>query len=223
MLLIKLFQRLFGATRDAIALPNFDARNKAVEIAATMLRECIDLGAAWPGGPNRERLAKPFARGYLFGFSAACIQRLGVLNELDSLALITLVHVRIFGHKIGSLLVGDALRDERNAEFGRGATAGAEDLLRWLDDRSNTPLILVDYLYADDEASKLIAPTDESPGEPGIEPTNVLTTQAPSRWNNALVRRRAIAEAEPDKSATIIQLRTRLRMKTVKPIKRDEH
>jgi hypothetical protein len=63
----------------------------------------------------------------------------------------------------------------------------------------------------------------ESPAEPGIEPTNVLTRQAPSRWNNALVRRRAIAEAAPDKSATIIQLRTRLRMKKVKPIKRDEH
>ena len=69
-----------------------------------------------------------------------------MLDELDSLALITLVHVRIFGHKIGSLLVGDSLRDQRDAEFGRGAAAGAADLLRWLDDRSCTPLSLTDYL-----------------------------------------------------------------------------
>jgi hypothetical protein len=134
-----------------------------------------------------------------------------------------LVHVRIFGHKIGSSLVGDALRDERNAEFGRGRTAGAEDLLRWVNDRSSTPVLLIDYLNADDQASSLLAPTGESPAESGIEPSNVLTRQAPSRWNHALVRRRAIAEAAPEKSATIIQLRTRLHMKTVKPIKRDEH
>jgi hypothetical protein len=148
-----LFQRLFGATRDAIALPYFDPGNKAVHISATILRECIDLGSAGPNGPNRARLTTPFARGYLFGFSAACVERLGVIDELESLALITLVHAKLFGDKIGSLLAGDALRDQRNVEFARGLTAGAEDLLRWLNDRSNTPLLLTDYLLADDEAS----------------------------------------------------------------------
>src|ERR1700726_4396075 len=164
-MLMELFQRLFGATPDAIAHPHFDPGNRAVQISAIMLRECIDLGSAWPGGPNRERLAKPFSRGCILGFSDACIQRLGVLDELDSLALITLVHVRLFGHKVGSLLVVDALRDERDAEFGRGRTAGAEDLLCWVNDRSNTPLILIDYLHADDEASGPTAPACASPGE----------------------------------------------------------
>jgi hypothetical protein len=218
-----LFQRLFGAVRDAIALPHFDAGNKAVEISATILRECIDLGAAWPGGLNRERLAQPFARGYIFGFADECIQRLGVLDELDSLALITLIHVRIFGHKIGSVLVGDALRDERNAEFARGRTAGAEDLLRWVNDRSSTPVLLIDYLYADDHASSLLAPTSESPAETDIEPINASTRRASSKCDTALVGRKSIAGAAPDKSATIIQLRTRLHMKTIKPIKRDGH
>jgi hypothetical protein len=220
---MELFQRLFGATRDAIALPHFDAGHRAAEISATILRECIDLGAAWRDGPNRERLVKPFSRGYIFGFSEACIQRFGVLDELESLALITTVHAKLFGRKIGSLLVHDALRDEGNADFGRGRAAGAEGLLRWLDDRLNTPLVLVDYLYAGGEASSPRAATSESPAESGIEPTNVLTKQAPSRWNNALVRRRAIAEATPDKSAVIIRLRTRSHVKTVKPVKRDEH
>jgi hypothetical protein len=213
---MELFQRLFGATRDAMSLPNFDAGNKAVELSATILRECIDLGAAWPDGPNRERLAQPFARGYIFGFSHACIQRLGVLDELDSLALITLVHVRIFGHKFGSLLVVDALRDERNAEFGRGRTAGAEDLLCWVNDRSNTPLILIDYLHADDEASSPTAPARASPAESDSEPADAPTKDVPSRCNAALIGK-AIDEA-PVTSATIIRLRPR--MKTVKPIKR---
>jgi hypothetical protein len=213
-----LFQRLFGATRDAIALPTFDAENRAVETSATILRECIDLGSAWPGGPNRERLAKLFARGYIFGFSDACTQRFGVHDELEALALITLVHAKLFGYKIGSSLVGDALRDQRNPEFRRGRTAGAEDLIRWLDDRSYTPPLLTDYLYEDDTPPSLTAPTGESPAESEIDPTNVLTGHARSGWNNALVRRKAIAEATPDKSATIIRLQPRSHRKTIKPI-----
>jgi hypothetical protein len=196
-MLMGLFQRLFGATRDAIAVRNFDAGNKAVEISTTMLRECIDLGSAWPGGPNRERLTKPFARGYIFGFSDACIQRLGVLDELDSLTLITLVYI--------------------------GATAGAEDLLRWVDDRSYTPLILTDYLYADDEASSLLAPTGESPAESDIEPSKAPSMHPPSKWGTAPVRKKATVEAAPARSASVIRLPTRLNAKTVKRIERDEH
>jgi hypothetical protein len=186
---MELFQRLFGATRDAIALPHFDAGNRAVQISATILRECIDLGSAWPGGPNRERLAKPFARGYIFGFSDTCVQRFGVLDELESLALVTGVHAKLFGRKIGSLLVHDALRDERDAEFGRGRVAGAEDLLRWLDNRSNTPLILIDYLYADDEASSLIAPTGESPAEPDTSGTIIQLRTRSNRKTTKRIQR----------------------------------
>jgi hypothetical protein len=214
-----LLQRLFGATRDAIALPNVDG-SKAVNISAAMLRECIDRGSAGPDGPNRTRLAKYFARGYLFGFSDACIQGFGVFDELESLALITVVHGTLFGQKLGSLLVHDALRDQRDPEFARGRIAGAEDYFRWLNDRTFSPRSLTDYLLEDNAPASLIAPTAVSPAESGIEPINVLTRHAPSRWNNALVRRRAIAETTPDKCATIIQLRLRPQMKT---IKRTEH
>src|SRR6266481_4425067 len=215
-MLMGLFQRLFDATRHVIAPPNFDAGNKAVEISTSILRECIDLGFAGADGPNRGRLAKPFARGYLFGFSDACIRQIGVLDELESLALITVVHTKIFGHKMGSSLVGDALRDERNAEFGRGRTAGAKDLFRWLDDRPYTPLLLTRFLQADDATSCPVLPTGVSPAESDIEPTNVPTMRAPSRWNTTPDTKKATMEA-PGKNATIIRLSTRRHMKTVKP------
>ena len=214
---MELFRRLFGATRDVIALPTFDARSKAVNVSATILRECIDLGFTGPEGLNRGRLAKPFARGYIFGFADACIQRFGVLDELESLAFITVVHAKLFGHKIGSSLVGDALRDQRNAEFGRGRTAGAEDLFRWLDDRSNTPLLLTRFLQADDAASCPMVPTGVSRAESDREPTNDPTVHAASTWNPVRVGKKAMAEDAVDKSATIIRLPTRLNMKTVKP------
>jgi hypothetical protein len=211
-----LFQRLLGATRDVITPPYFDAGNRAVEISTTILRGCIDLGSAGPDGPNRKRLAKPFARGYLFGLSDACIQQCGVLDELESLALITVVHARIFGHKIGSLLVGDALRDQHNAEFRRGQIAGAEDLLRWLTDRSYTPLLCTRFLQADDAASCPMVPTGVSPAESDIEPTNVPAMHAPSRRNTARVRKKTLVKAAPGDIATIIRLGTGL--KTIKPI-----
>jgi hypothetical protein len=211
-----LFQRLLGATRDVITLPYFDVGNRAVEISATILRECIDLGFAGRDGPNRKRLAKPFARGYLFGFSDACIQRFGVLDDLESLALITVVHVRIFGHKIGSLLVGDALRDQHNAEFRRGQIAGGEDLLRWLNDRSYTPLLLTRFLQADDAASCPMVPTGVSPAESDIEPTNAPAMHAPSRRNAAQGGRKTLVEAAPGETATIIRVGRGL--KTIKPI-----
>jgi hypothetical protein len=213
---MRLFQRLFGATREAITLPNCDG-SSAVKISATMLRECIDRGSAGTDGPNRARLATPFARGYLFGFSDTCIQRFAVFDELESLALITVVHGALFGEKIGPLLVHDALRDQRDAEFVRGRTAGAEDHLRWLNDRTYCPRSLTDYLLEDSAPASLIAPKVEPPAESAIGPSNILTRRAPSRWNNALVRRRAIAEATPDKSATIIQLHTRTHIKAIKP------
>jgi hypothetical protein len=147
-----LFQRLFGAPRDAIALPNFVAGSKAVEVSTTMLREVIDRGSAGPEGPNRVRLATLFARGYLFGFSESCIHRFGVFHEIESLALITVVHTQMFGGPVGWLLVQDALQEQGQAEFGRGQAAGADDFLRWLSDRSNTPRALTNHLLENHEA-----------------------------------------------------------------------
>jgi hypothetical protein len=171
---VGLIQRLFGATREAIALPNFDAGSQAVNLAAAILRECIDLGSAGRDGPNRGRLAKAFARGYIYGLSHACIQRLGVFGELESLALITMVHAEIFGRKIGPLLVGDALRDQRNAEFGRGRTAGTEDFLRRLANRSYTSFLLTEYLRADEATAVNTETATISPVSIEIEPQTIL-------------------------------------------------
>jgi hypothetical protein len=133
------------------ASPTIDVGAEAVDLSVTMLRLNIDLGWAGRSGPNRRRLVKQFARGYIFGFSDACIQRFGVTDERQSLSLITLVHIRVFGQEVGSLLAADMQGARGDSEFIRGRTAGAGDLFRWLDDRAYTPLSLTDYLQSDDE------------------------------------------------------------------------
>jgi hypothetical protein len=212
-----LVQRLFGATRDAITLPHFDAGSKAAEISTTLLRECIDRGSAGPDGPNRGSLASFFARGYLFRFSESCIHGFGVFGEIESLALITVVHTNIFGGQVGWVLVQDALRERGQAEFDRGQTVGADDFLRWLKDRSNTPRALTEYLLEGDDMLCPSAATD-SAAEPGIETTVVPPRYGPSRGNDALIGKRATMAAAADSSATTIWLHKRLYMKPVKPI-----
>jgi hypothetical protein len=139
------------------ASPKIDVGAEAVDLSVTMLRLNIDLAWAGRAGPNRGRLVKPFARGYIFGFSDACIQRFGVTDVMQSLSLITLVHIKVFGQEVGSLLAADTQGDTRDSEFIRGRTAGAGDLIRWLDDRAYTPLSLTDYLQSDDKPSAATA------------------------------------------------------------------
>jgi hypothetical protein len=171
-----LIQRLFCAPCDAITLPNFVPGSKAVEVSTTMLREVIDCGSAGPDGPNRGRLTTLFARGYVFGFSDACIQRFGVFDEIESLALITVVHINMFGGQIGWLLVQDALQEQGQTEFDRGQTAGAGDFLRWLSDRSNTPRALTNHLLEKHEApcpfAASASPDTTRPGGPIRQPTS---------------------------------------------------
>ena len=154
-----LLSRLFSTDLEAIRLPDFSRGSKAAELSAFMLRDAINRGSAGLDGPNRGRLATLFAGGYLFGFSESCIQGFGVFGEIESLALITVVHTKMFGGQIGWLLVQDALRDPGHAEFDRGQAAGADDFLRWLNGRSYAPRSLTDYLLEEEAPASLIAPS----------------------------------------------------------------
>jgi hypothetical protein len=210
--------QLFGTNREAIRLSNFDAGKKSAEVSATVLREVIDRGCAGPDGSNRGRLATLFARGYLFGFSESCIQGFGVFDEIESLAIVTVVHNEMFGGQIGWLLVQDALREHGQAEFDRGQTAGADDFLRWLSDLSIMPRSLTKYLLEGGDMSSSSAATGDSAAESGIATKDAPARCGLSTANDALIRKRATMAAVSDSSIMTISLGERLHMKTVKPI-----
>ena len=121
--------------------------NELVDLACNLLATQIGLGGAPDGGPNRKRLEEPFARGYIFGFLDAILQKGGISDQTHALALITLAHGKLFGLAMGALFVGDALNDQsRDSIFAQGQTVGGTDLIRWLNDSKTPPLMLADYL-----------------------------------------------------------------------------
>ena len=125
--------------------------NELLGIAVDLLTTQIDLGDASPGGPNRQRLENPYARGYLFGFVDALLRRGGVTNEQQVLALISVAHRKLFGNEAGSKFIGEAFSDQASISvFGPGRAAGAADLSGWLSDRKVPPLMLSDYLKGRD-------------------------------------------------------------------------
>jgi hypothetical protein len=141
-----LMDRLLGRARQ-VQPPAASKGNELVDLACNLLATQIALGTASAGGSNRKRLQEPYARGYVFGFVDAVLQKGGIADETHALALITIAHTKLFGVEMGSLLVGDALNDQSpDTIFAQGRRVGGTDLIRWLNDSKTPPLKLADYL-----------------------------------------------------------------------------
>jgi hypothetical protein len=89
----------------------------------------------------------PHARGYVFGFVDALVQRGGVADKTHALALISVAHAKIFGKAMGSVFIVDALSTHSpDSVFTKGRATGATDLERWSADSGIPALMLSDYL-----------------------------------------------------------------------------
>jgi hypothetical protein len=118
-----------------------------VALACNLLTTQIGLGSALPGGANRQRLEMPYGRGYVFGFVDALVRRGGIADETRILALISVVHAKIFGKAMGSVFIVDALSSHSlDSVFTRGRTTGETDLKRWVADSGVPQFTLSDYL-----------------------------------------------------------------------------
>jgi hypothetical protein len=143
-----LMDKALGKARPA--KPEAAKGAELVDIACDLLATQIDLGGASLGNGNRGRLEEPFARGYVFGFIDALLQKGGIADETHALALLTVAHGNLFGQPMGVLFITDALADQSpDSVFTKGRGVGASDLIRWLNENSTTsgpPLLLTDYL-----------------------------------------------------------------------------
>ena len=129
-------------------IPKEPDGNEIISIACGLLATQINLGSASPpDGVNRRRLEMPFARGYVFGFIDALVQKGRISDETHALALISVAHAKIFGKAMGAVFIADALASQSpDSSFSKGRAAGAADVIGWFGDKGVLPLGLSDYL-----------------------------------------------------------------------------
>jgi hypothetical protein len=128
-------------------IPKSADAKELVDVACNLLTTQIGLGNALPGGANRQRLEMPYARGYVFGFVDALVRRGGIADEVRMLALISIIHAKVFGKAMGSVFMVDALSSHSpDSPFTKGRATGETELKRWVADSGVPPGMLSDYL-----------------------------------------------------------------------------
>jgi hypothetical protein len=129
-------------------IPKSADAKELVDLACNLLTAQIRLGSALPGGANRQRLEMPYARGYVFGFVDALMRTKGIITEEKRiLALISVIHAKVFGKAMGSVFMVDARSSHSpHSAFTKGRATGETDLERWVADSDGAPTMLCDYL-----------------------------------------------------------------------------
>jgi hypothetical protein len=128
-------------------IPKSADAKELVDLACNLLTAQIGLGSALPGGANRQRLEMPYARGYVFGFVDALMRRRGITEEKRIVALISVIHAKVFGKAMGSAFMVDARSSHSpDSAFTKGRATGETDLERWVADSDGAPAMLCDYL-----------------------------------------------------------------------------
>ena len=119
----------------------------AVETAVKLLQVQIALGDAEDNDEFDDRLIDFYSRGYIFGLCDAILQSSGVKEDIEAMALLTIVHIKLFGEDNGATIVGQSFRDQENSEFSKGRMQGGEELVEFFRSEGKTPAMgLADYL-----------------------------------------------------------------------------
>jgi hypothetical protein len=128
-------------------IPKSADAKELVDLAYNLLTTQIGLGNALPGGANRQRLEMPYGRGYVFGFVDALVRRSGITDETRIVALISIIHAKVFGKAMGSAFIVDSLSSHSpDSAFTKGRATGETELKRWVADSGVPPALLSDYL-----------------------------------------------------------------------------
>ena len=128
----------------------FGKKNKGksdatIETAVKLLQIQIDLGDTEDNHKFTTRLADRYSRGYIFGLSDALLQSAGIKDEVESMAMLAVIHTRLFGTEIGGKIIGQSIYDQGDLLFGKGVITGGQELIEFF--KNNTPAMgLASYL-----------------------------------------------------------------------------
>ncbi len=103
----------------------------AAETAVGLLQVQISLGDVEDNHEFNERMTDRYSRGYIFGLCDALLQSAGVNDEVEAKALLTVIHIKLFGEEYGANIVGQSLRDQKDSLFGKGLMRGGQELVEF--------------------------------------------------------------------------------------------
>ncbi len=109
----------------------------AIETAVALLQVQISLGDAEDNHEFNERIADKYSRGYIFGLCDALLQSAGI-NEIKGMALLTIIHIKLFGEENGANIVGQSFRDQGDSLFGKGLMRGGQELVEFSKNKTPT-------------------------------------------------------------------------------------
>lgn len=120
------------ASKEGLIDKKKDKAEVAVETAVSLLQIQVELGNAEDNDKFNDRLIDPYSRGYVFGLCDALLQSAGVSDDVEAMALLTVVHIKLFGEEGGATIVGQSFKDQENELFSKGRMRGGQELNRVL-------------------------------------------------------------------------------------------
>ena len=124
---------------------NQEKSDATIETAVNLLQIQIDLGDTEDNHEFTTRLADLYSRGYIFGLCDALLQSAGIKDEVESMAMLAVIHTKLFGTEIGGKIVGQSFQDQGDSLFGKGLMTGGQELVEFF--KNNTPAMgLASYL-----------------------------------------------------------------------------
>lgn len=137
---------MFGFIRKKRAVDD-----AAFKVAYGLLIPQIILGYADDDHEFKNRVTDKYIRGYIFGLCDAIMQSAGVSgNDYGKIdALLTEVHIQLFGETNGRKSVGQSFRDQADPTFSEGRIRGGQELVEFLRD-DKPPMGLARYLLNDE-------------------------------------------------------------------------
>jgi hypothetical protein len=116
-----------------------------VETAVGLLQLQISLGNAEKNYKFKERIIDQFSRGYIFGLCDAVLQSSGIKDNNESMSLLKIVHINLFGKKDGVSILDISCNEIQKQIFMKGRMRGGQEFVEFI--RNNkAPMGLAAYL-----------------------------------------------------------------------------
>jgi hypothetical protein len=117
----------------------------AIEMAVKLLQIQLTLGNVEGNDKFNDRLIDLYGRGYIFGLCDVLVQSADVSDDVEIVALISIVHIKLFGKEGGTTIFTQSFNDQKVELFDKGRMCGAQEIIEFFRNKTS-PMGLACYL-----------------------------------------------------------------------------